>query len=268
MQNLREIQALRRLNPHKHVIDLIEVILYILANDSDQKHGVLGLNFELMDCNLYELISRKGSVISEPKAKHYFYQIMKGVEYMHRFYGHNSSKGIFHRDIKPENILIKESTIKLADFGSCRGIHSKQPYTEYIATRWYRSPECLLCDGIYTYKMDIWGAGCVLYEILSKSPLFPGSNELDQLHRIHAILGTPSQKILKKMLGNKSGQEYNFPPSKGTGINCLLPKFSSDCTNLLNQMLAYDPDARISAREALESTFFKEYDVEARRDVY
>ncbi|KAI8924303.1 kinase-like domain-containing protein [Entophlyctis helioformis] len=187
IQNLREIQALRRLNPHNHVIDLIEVIF-------DQKHGVLALNFELMDCNLYELISRKNVIITETKAKNYFYQICKGLEYMH-------SKGIFHRDIKPENILIKDTTIKLADFGSCRGIHSKQPYTEYIATRWYRSPECLLCDGIYNFKMDVWGGGCVLYEIISKVPLFPGSNELDQLHRIHAVLGTPSTKLLKKMLG-------------------------------------------------------------------
>lgn len=229
---------------------------------SDQKHGVLALNFELMDCNLYELISRKGMVISEAKAKHYFFQIMKGVEYMH-------SKGIFHRDIKPENILIKDQTIKLADFGSCRGIHSKQPYTEYIATRWYRSPECLLCDGIYTYKMDIWGSGCVLFEILTKSPLFPGSNELDQLHRIHAILGTPSQKVLKKMIGSRSsGQEYNFPPSKGTGLLCLLPKFSEECRKLLDDLLTYDPDSRITAREALESTFFKEYnDFDNKREV-
>jgi serine/threonine protein kinase len=103
--------------------------------------------------------------------------------------------------VKPENILIKDGTVKLADFGSCRGIHSKQPYTEYIATRWYRSPECLLCDGVYNFKMDLWGAGCVLYEIITKAPLFPGSNELDQLHRIHSIMGTPSQALLKKMLG-------------------------------------------------------------------
>eukprot|EP00842_Homolaphlyctis_polyrhiza_P004552 jgi/Hompol1/5098/HPOL_001897-RA len=77
IQNLREIQALRRLNPHNHVIDLIEVIF-------DQKHGVLALNFELMDCNLYELISRKNIIITETKAKNYFFQICKGLEYMHR----------------------------------------------------------------------------------------------------------------------------------------------------------------------------------------
>ncbi|KAI8831371.1 kinase-like domain-containing protein, partial [Chytridium lagenaria] len=110
-------------------------------------------------------------------------------------------QGIFHRDIKPENILIKDQNIKIADLGSCRGIHSKQPYTEYIATRWYRSPECLLCDGIYNFKMDVWSVGCVLYEIMTKMPLFPGSNELDQLHRIHAVLGTPGPKVLRQMLG-------------------------------------------------------------------
>ena len=49
--------------------------------------------------------------------------------------------------------------------------------------------------------MDIWGAGCVLYEIITKAPLFPGSNELDQVHKIHNVMGTPSQKLLKKLLG-------------------------------------------------------------------
>ena len=92
--------------------------------------------------------------------------------------------GIFHRDIKPENILIVDNLLKLADFGSCRGIYSKQPYTEYISTRWYaltlvrcvswvligcfcryRAPECLLTDGYYGYKMDLWGVGSVMFEI-------------------------------------------------------------------------------------------------------
>ncbi len=97
--------------------------------------------------------------------------------------------------------MILEGRIKLADFGSCRGIHSKPPYTEYIATRWYRAPECLLCDGTYNYKMDVWGSGCVLYELMTKVPLFPGNNELDQLHKIHDVLGAPSPKLIKKLQG-------------------------------------------------------------------
>lgn len=104
--------------------------------------------------------------------------------------------GIFHRDIKPENVLLMDDSLKLADFGSCRGIYSKQPYTEYISTRWYRAPECLLTDGYYNYKMDIWGFGCVWFEILALFPLFPGNNELDQVNKIHNIMGTPSAEIL------------------------------------------------------------------------
>ena len=98
-----------------------------------------------------------------------------GLEHMHR-------KGIFHRDIKPENILITGDVVKLADFGSCRGIYSKPPFTEYISTRWYRPPECLLTDGYYNHKMDYWGIGCVFFEVLTLTPLFPGTNELDQVH--------------------------------------------------------------------------------------
>ena len=111
--------------------------------------------FELMEMNLYEWISKKTYIANELKSKQFFHQIALAIEYIH-------SKAIFHRDIKPENILIKDGVVKLADFGSCRGIHSKPPYTIYIATRWYRAPECLLNLGNYGPKMDIWGAACVL----------------------------------------------------------------------------------------------------------
>jgi len=116
--------------------------------------------------------------------KGYIYQLLKAIEHMHK-------NAIFHRDIKPENILLSGDTVKLADLGSCRGLYNNPPLTEYISTRWYRAPECLLTDGHYGYKMDIWGVGCVLFEILSLFPLFPGDNELDQINKIHNVLGTP-----------------------------------------------------------------------------
>src|SRR4051812_5135388 len=97
---------------------------------------------------------------------------------------------------KPEKILQPPTVdvhegLKVADFGSCRGIYSKQPYTEYISTRWYRAPECLLTDGYYGAEMDIWGVACVIFEISALFPLFPGVDERDQIKRIHAVLGTP-----------------------------------------------------------------------------
>ena len=111
----------------------LEEVLY------DQPTGRLALVFELMDANLYELIRGRQKYLNPQLVKSYMWQLMKSLDHMHR-------KGIFHRDIKPENILIESSTeigrgLKLADFGSCRGIYSKQPYTEYISTRWYRAPD-------------------------------------------------------------------------------------------------------------------------------
>lgn len=118
VNNLREIQALRRLSPHPGIIKLCEVLY-------DQPTGRLALVFELMDMNIYELIRGRRHYLPEARLKDYMYQLLKSMDHMHR-------NGIFHRDIKPENILVLDDELKLADFGSCRGIYSKQPYTEYL----------------------------------------------------------------------------------------------------------------------------------------
>ena len=97
-------------------------------------------------------------------------------------------RGFFHRDIKPDNILISNKTskidlsntlIKISDFGLCREINSNLPYTEYISTRWYWPPECVLRSRSYSYKMDIFAVGCIMAELFNLSPLFPGNSAID-----------------------------------------------------------------------------------------
>ncbi len=250
VNNLREIQALRRLSPHEHIITLEEVLY-------DQPTGRLALVFELMDANLYELIRGRRHYLNPQLIKSYMWQLMKSLDHMHK-------KGIFHRDIKPENILIESSTdigrgLKLADFGSCRGIYSKQPYTEYISTRWYRAPECLLTDGYYGPEMDLWGAGCVMFEITSLYPLFPGSNEVDQISRIHKVLGTPGQEILQKFKSKGASHiSFDFPQQKGLGIPQLIPHAPADGVELMVKLLRYDASERISAREAMRHPYFRD----------
>eukprot|EP00074_Homo_sapiens_P098093 XP_016877041.1 MAPK/MAK/MRK overlapping kinase isoform X3 [Homo sapiens] len=216
---------------------------------SDRKSGSLALICELMDMNIYELIRGRRYPLSEKKIMHYMYQLCKSLDHIHR-------NGIFHRDVKPENILIKD-VLKLGDFGSCRSVYSKQPYTEYISTRWYRAPECLLTDGFYTYKMDLWSAGCVFYEIASLQPLFPGVNELDQISKIHDVIGTPAQKILTKFKQSRA-MNFDFPFKKGSGIPLLTTNLSPQCLSLLHAMVAYDPDERIAAHQALQHPYFQE----------
>ncbi|XP_058605984.1 MAPK/MAK/MRK overlapping kinase-like isoform X2 [Onychostoma macrolepis] len=270
--SLREVQAMKRLSPHPNILQLHELIY-------DKDSGTLSLICELMEMNIYEFI--KGTVrllfnishsevnvpcvpppgrqcpLAESKVKHYMFQLCHSLDHMH-------SHGIFHRDVKPENILIKNDVLKLADFGSCRSIFSRPPHTEYISTRWYRAPECLLTDGHYSQKMDVWSAGCVFFEILSLSPLFPGRNELDQVNKIHEVLGTPDTTLLQKFKQSRA-MRFDFPPRKGCGISQLIPHCSAATLSLLHQMLTYDPEERMSARAALQHPCFRDLRMAERK---
>mmetsp|Transcript_44877 Transcript_44877/g.72073 ORF Transcript_44877/g.72073 Transcript_44877/m.72073 type:complete len:488 (-) Transcript_44877:105-1568(-) len=246
VNSLREIQALRRLNPHPNIIELLDVLF-------DRSSGRLALVFELCDMNIYELIRGRKKYLANDLIKVYMYQLVKAIAYMHR-------QNIFHRDIKPENVLVMGERLKLADFGSCRGIYSKPPFTEYISTRWYRAPESLLTNGYYDYKMDLWGVGCVMFEIISLFPLFPGTNELDQIEKVHTIMGTPAKEVMSKFKRHSSHiKNFNFPHHSGTGIHRLIPHASKDCVALIGKLLVYDPDGRITASQALRHPYFYEF---------
>lgn len=256
VNSLREIQALRRLNPQTNIITLEEVLF-------DPDSGRLALVFELMDMNIYELIRGRKQYLKPHTIKLFLFQLVKAVAHMHK-------NGIFHRDIKPENILIRGQSLKVADFGSCRGIQSKKPFTEYISTRWYRAPECLLTNGYYDSKMDMWGIGCVFFEVVSLFPLFPGTNELDQIERIHNILGTPTPDVIESFKRHSSHMSsFRFPEKEGTGIARLIPHASADCLNLITLLLIYNPAQRISASAALKHPYFKElFDARERRETH
>jgi serine/threonine protein kinase len=205
-----------------------------------------------MDMNLYQAIKDRKKYLSEKEAKSWIYQTLKALDYMHK-------AGIFHRDIKPENILLRNDKIKLADLGSCKGIFSNQPFTEYISTRWYRAPECILTDGFYNFKMDIWGLGCVFFEILALGPLFPGSDEIDEINRINSILGSPSDELLQKFFKNSShSSQFKFEHQKGIGVQKYLGHVSPKTIDLICKMLEYDPDKRLTANECLNHECFKE----------
>ena len=138
------------------------------------------------------------------------YQLLKSIEYMHR-------NGIFHRDVKPylnvgycvgrtscwreiswNWLILGHVRVYTLDIRIPSMMCINIEYNRYISTRWYRAPECLLTDGYYDLKMDMWGVGCVMFEIIALFPIFPGNNELDQVHKIHNILGTPTNKVLDR----------------------------------------------------------------------
>jgi serine/threonine protein kinase len=177
--NLREVKCLRKLN-HPSLIKLKEVV---------KLQDELNLIFEYFDQNVYQFymsFREKKQFIPEATIRAIVLQMVSGLAYMHKH-------GFFHRDLKPENIMHHNGVIKIIDFGLAREIRSRPPFTDYVSTRWYRAPELLLRSTTYNSPIDIFAIGCIMAELYMLQPLFSGANELDQLNKIFAVLGTPKQ---------------------------------------------------------------------------
>lgn len=204
-----------------------------------------------MDQNVCEWLKGRKYRYPEEKVKVLVYQLVKALFAVHK-------AGFFHRDIKPENVLLSHSLLKLADFGSCKGIYTKQPFTDYICTRWYRAPECLLTNGYYNYKADIWSFGCVFAEMLTMKPLFAGQNELEQVRKIYEVLGSPDERLVGKFREKGDCEGLNLPYMQGTGLTSTLGTVSPEALTLITKLLALNPDDRPSTRQILKDSYFSD----------
>ncbi|XP_028652533.1 dual specificity tyrosine-phosphorylation-regulated kinase 3 isoform X1 [Erpetoichthys calabaricus] len=183
-------------------------VIHMLENFTFRNH--ICMTFELLSMNLYELIKRnKFQGFSLQLVRKFAHSILQCLEGLHR-------NKIIHCDLKPENILLKQqgrSGIKVIDFGSSCFEHQRV-YT-YIQSRFYRAPEVIL-GSRYGMPIDMWSFGCILAELLTGSPLFPGEDEADQLACMMEILGMPPQKLLEQ-----SKRAKNFINSKGHPRYCI-----------------------------------------------
>ena len=241
---LREVRALSKLN-HPNIIKLKEVI---------KVHDELYLIFDYMEKNLldyYQNYMAKKQFISNNTIKFIIFQISYGLYYIHKH-------SIFHRDLKPENILIhNEDVVKICDFGLSRSSKEKPPYSEYIATRWYRAPEILLKAESYGSEVDIFALGCIMAELYMLGPLFMGTSEIDQVHKICKVLGSPTYFSWAGGIKLAQAIGFSFPGGmEPKNLQQIIPNADAEAINLMQRMLKWNPEERIKAKDILHHPYF------------
>ncbi|XP_016086928.1 serine/threonine-protein kinase MAK-like isoform X1 [Sinocyclocheilus grahami] len=166
--------------------------------------------------------------------------------------------GFFHRDMKPENLLcMGPELVKIADFGLAREIRSRPPYTDYVSTRWYRAPEVLLRSPVYSSPIDIWAVGCIMAELYTLRPLFPGNSEVDEIFKICQVLGTVKKSDWPEGYQLAAAMNFRFPQCVHTPLKTLIPNATNEAVDLMRDLLQWDPKKRPSAAKALRYPYFQ-----------
>ena len=254
---LRECSSLQKLHdvslsnkPGEENIIKLKQIIFI------KKTGTLNLVFEYMKTDLLELMKeQEPRILNEEQIRDIMYQTLLGLSFMHKY-------GFFHRDMKPENLLLNGKKIKIADFGLAREIRSVPPYTEYVSTRYYRAPECILQFTNYNSPIDIWGLGCIMAEMyLHPQPLFCGSNEKEVLFKICSVLGTPTYDTWNDGIQQANIVGIKFPTYPGIDLEKIITGASSEAIDLIKQMLQWDPNKRATAKALLKHPFFTNHTI-------
>ncbi|XP_063296511.1 cyclin-dependent kinase-like 1 isoform X1 [Pelobates fuscus] len=239
---MREIRMLKQLK-HPNLVNLLEVF---------RRKRKLHLVFEYCDHTVLNELDRHPRGVPEHLVKSIIWQTLQAVNFCHR---HNC----IHRDVKPENILItKHFVIKLCDFGFARILTGPSDYyTDYVATRWYRSPELLVGDTQYGPPVDVWAIGCVFAELLSGVPLWPGKSDVDQLYLIRQSLGDLIPRHQQVFSTNQFFSGVSIPdPQNMEPLESKFPNIPPLAMGLMKGCLHMNPAERLTCQQLLEHPYF------------
>ncbi|MCJ1462128.1 negative regulator of the PHO system [Pseudocyphellaria aurata] len=241
---IREISLMKELK-HENIVSLHDVI---------HTENKLMLVFEYMDKDLKKYMDSRGGggQLDYITIKSFMHQLLQGIAFCHE-------NRVLHRDLKPQNLLINnKGQLKLADFGLARAFGIPvNTFSNEVVTLWYRAPDVLLGSRTYNTSIDIWSAGCIMAEMYTGRPLFPGTTNEDQLQKIFRLMGTPSERSWP---GISQFPEYkpNFHIYATQDLRMILPQVDQMGLDLLSRMLQLRPEMRISANEALVHLWFRD----------
>ncbi|KAG6005958.1 negative regulator of the PHO system [Claviceps pusilla] len=241
---IREISLMKELK-HENIVALHDVI---------HTENKLMLVFEFMDGDLKRYMDTHGErgALKPATIKSFMFQLLRGIDFCHQ-------NRVLHRDLKPQNLLINsKGVLKLGDFGLARAFGIPvNTFSNEVVTLWYRAPDVLLGSRTYNTSIDIWSAGCIMAEMYTGRPLFPGTTNEDQIVRIFRIMGTPTERTWP---GITQFPEYKptFQMYATQDLRNILHAIDPIGIDLLQQMLQLRPELRISAQRALQHPWFND----------
>jgi len=243
-RTLRELRILRHLQ-HENLMQ-VKNIFMVGSRYTFQELYVVS---ELMETDLASTL-RSSQMLTDDHCQFFLYQILRGMKYVH-------SAQVIHRDLKPRNLLVNSNCdLKICDFGLARVRFSDKewvcPMTEYVCTRWYRAPEVLCSWTDYSCAIDIWSIGCILAEMSTRRPLFPGQSTQNQLDMIIDLLGSPDSQELMKIPNEKCRKFIKSLPVHATkSFPEVFKSMPEPAVDILRKMLRWDPLSRLSVEEAI-----------------
>ncbi|CDZ96328.1 mitogen-activated protein kinase [Phaffia rhodozyma] len=258
LRTLRELKLLKYFAEMGVSENIISVIDIIRPSSFDSFKEVY-LVQELMETDMHRVIRTQD--LSDDHAQYFIYQTLRALKALH-------SADVIHRDLKPSNLLLNANCdLKVCDFGLARSVKTAEPngtetgfMTEYVATRWYRAPEIMLTFKQYTKAIDVWSVGCILAEMLSGKPLFPGRDYHHQLTLILDVLGTPTLDEFYAINSRRSRDYIRaLPFRKKKPFNKIFPNASPQACDFLQKTLTFDPKTRLTVEQALEHPYLEAY---------
>lgn len=257
LRTLRELKLLRYFQESGASENIISILDVVKAPTFEGFTEVYFIQ-ELMETDLHRVV--RTQKLSDDHAQYFIYQILRALKIMH-------SADVIHRDLKPSNLLLNANCdLKICDFGLARSVLTAEPggengfMTEYVATRWYRAPEIMLTFKQYTKAIDIWSVGCILAEMLTCRPLFPGRDYHNQISLILDVLGTPSIDDFYA-IGSRRSRDYirNMPLRKRKDFSKLFPTASPEALDFLQKTLEFNPKKRPTVEECLAHPYLAAY---------
>lgn len=249
-RTVRELRILRHLQ-HENLVQIKNIFI---PGDRINFEDIYVVS-ELMESDLASTL-RSSQPLSEDHCMFFLYQILRGMKYVH-------SAQVIHRDLKPRNLCVNSNCdLKICDFGLARVRFSDKawvcPMTEYVCTRWYRAPEVLCSWTDYSAAIDLWSIGCILAELVTRRPLFPGHNTQHQLDLIIALLGSPEGEELTKIPNEKCRKFIkSLPTTSGSAFVSVFGDESPVAQDFLAKTLRWDAEKRMTIEEAIQHEYLE-----------